>query len=294
MVIEIFEQITASTASRVSYLSQSAEPITLRINSGGGDVFSALSIYNMLKDKNVTTEIVGLCASAATLLMCGAKKVVMCKNSLMMIHEPLAEMKSTFTAGDLSKVKNSLDKVGEMIRQIYVEKTGKSEAEIAELMTAETWYDAEEAVANGFADEIGGAVNIELNGDVIIANNIKMKSGKFDLAKVQKVMKGGISMSGIEGIREAEIKRIAELNGKRGENRIVNALIDVGITTGESAEKVQKYIDAVKGIKTDTAGQLYDLVSDNMNSGGEEILGSANEKVDEIKMRAKAIASFAS
>jgi ATP-dependent Clp protease, protease subunit len=134
--------------------NHTSDKLTVVLNSGGGDVFAGLSIYNALRelDAEVTIRVDGLAASIASIIAMAGDKVIMSPGSLMMIHRP-----SVFAAGnvdDLDKAKDLLLKIEESITPIYTEKTGLSGEKIAEMLEAETWMSAEEAVELGFADEV--------------------------------------------------------------------------------------------------------------------------------------------
>lgn len=129
------------------------KPITVRINSGGGDVFAGCEIYNMLKSYNgdVTIEIHGLCASIASVIAMAGK----CKMS------PLAEIMvhnvSTRAEGDYRDMEHTaevLKKTNKTIANAYMLKTGMKEEEARKLMDKETWFTAEEALELGLVDEI--------------------------------------------------------------------------------------------------------------------------------------------
>lgn len=132
-------------------LKQHTGDITVRINSPGGDVFAGVSIYNALveHDGKVTVKVDALAASAASFVAMAGEEIIMLPGSMMMIHNPW-----TFAMGDkdeLAKVVEMLEKTGDSIAAIYVARTGKSEDEIADLLAAETWMTAQEAVDLGFA-----------------------------------------------------------------------------------------------------------------------------------------------
>lgn len=127
--------------------------ITVRINSPGGDVFAGVAIYNMLNEHEgeVTIKVDGIAASIASLISMAGDKIVMLPGSMMMVHNPW-----TFAAGnaeDLEQVVESLKKCGESMLPIYVARTGLDEEKVKELLKAETWMTAEDAVELGFADE---------------------------------------------------------------------------------------------------------------------------------------------
>ena len=110
----IVGEITQLTAREFVEFLQEAKngEMTLHINSGGGDIFSALAISNLIKNKKVTVKVEGLAASAATLILCGAAKVVSAKNALFMMHLPLVEMDSSYNAEELAKLQRGLERRG--------------------------------------------------------------------------------------------------------------------------------------------------------------------------------------
>ena len=127
--------------------------VTVRVNSPGGDVSAGISIYNMLNEHegNVTIKVDGLAASIASLIAMAGDKIVMLPGSMMMVHNPW-----TFAAGnadDMAQVVEMLEKTGESMIPIYSARTGQSEEKIKELLKAETWLTAQDAVDLGFADE---------------------------------------------------------------------------------------------------------------------------------------------
>lgn len=124
------------------------------INSGGGDVFAGQAIHSMLSRHKAhkTVYVDGLAASIASLIAMAGDTVIMPKNAMMMIHNAW-----TFAIGnkeELRKQADDMEKIDDSIVAAYEAKTGKDADEIRELMKAETWFTAEEAVSEGFADEI--------------------------------------------------------------------------------------------------------------------------------------------
>lgn len=128
--------------------------ITIRLNSGGGDVFEGIEIYNYLKEHpgNVTVEVTGLAASAATFIVAAADEAIMNTGTSFMIHEA-----SSFAWGnkaELKKVLNALETIDDSIIAIYSERTGQTKEQLTDWMAEEKWFTAEEAVKNGFADKV--------------------------------------------------------------------------------------------------------------------------------------------
>ncbi|WP_311590464.1 head maturation protease, ClpP-related [Varibaculum massiliense] len=137
-----------------SELNAGSGPVTIWLNSPGGDVVAAARIYNMLLDYpgKVTVNIDGIAASAASVVAMAASTVAMSPVSMLMIHNP-----ATLAMGDkteLSRALDMLESVKDSIINAYQLKTGLSRAKLSKLMDAETWMDARAAIDLGFADEL--------------------------------------------------------------------------------------------------------------------------------------------
>ena len=129
-------------------------PITIHPNSPGGDCIAASQIYTMLMDYpgDVTIQIDGMAASAASVIAMAGTRVTMSPTSLMMIHNPF-----TMAMGDTEEMRKAiqlLDEVKESIINAYQIKTGLSRARISHLMDGETWMNALKAKEMGFCDEV--------------------------------------------------------------------------------------------------------------------------------------------
>jgi ATP-dependent Clp protease, protease subunit len=148
-----YEAISADTI-RNALKEVNASTIRIKLNSGGGDADQGIEIYNFLKDldKKVIVEVTSLAASAASIIAMGADEIIMRTGSRMMIHEA-----STYAMGtkqDIQKTLNALETYDESIVSIYQQRTGKSKDQISKLLEAETWFTAEKAVKEGFADKV--------------------------------------------------------------------------------------------------------------------------------------------
>ena len=137
-----------------SELNAGSGPVTIWLNSPGGDVVAAARIYNMLLDYpgKVTVNIDGIAASAASVIAMAASTVAMSPVSMLMIHNP-----ATLAMGDkteLSRALDMLESVKDSIINAYQLKTGLSRAKLSKLMDMETWMDATAAIDLGFANEI--------------------------------------------------------------------------------------------------------------------------------------------
>ena len=129
-------------------------PITLSINSPGGDTIAASQIYTMLMEYpyDVTVKITGIAASAASVIAMAGTKVTMSPTSMMMVHNPF-----TVAMGDSAEMRRAsqlLDEVKESIINAYDLKTGMSRTRLSHMMNDETWMNAVKAKELGFCDEI--------------------------------------------------------------------------------------------------------------------------------------------
>lgn len=129
--------------------------IHLRINSPGGSVIEGTAIYNALKRHKggLTVHIDALAASMASVIAMAGDKVYISDNAMIMIHNPWT-MAAGGDANELRKQADLLDKLKNTLVTAYEKKTGLSREELEEMMDKETWLDAVEAVALGFADAI--------------------------------------------------------------------------------------------------------------------------------------------
>ncbi|MED1942129.1 head maturation protease, ClpP-related [Cytobacillus firmus] len=130
------------------------EEIEMDINSGGGSVFDASEIYTALRNhpSKVKGDIVGLAASAASVIAMAADHLRMSPTSQMMIHNA-----SSIAIGDhreMSHTSDFLKNVNQTIANAYRLKSGKDDSELLKMMDAETWMTPQQAKEHGLIDEI--------------------------------------------------------------------------------------------------------------------------------------------
>ncbi|EJM93109.1 protease subunit of ATP-dependent protease [Pseudomonas sp. GM74] len=143
-------------------MDDGVSPVIAAFNSIGGDLFDGLAMHNALSrlGERCTGRIDALAASAASVAVCGAHRVVIASNAMLMIHNPW-----TYAAGDADdfrKVADVLDQTMEAIIAAYKAKAPDiDEDELRRLVANETWLTASEAVALGLADEVGDGVTVK-------------------------------------------------------------------------------------------------------------------------------------
>lgn len=133
-----------------------ARKLNVRINSPGGDVYSAVAMRSMIMNagfESVRVMIEGLCASAATIIATvpGAN-VVIAEGSEYMIHNPWTLAYGN--ASEIEKVADHLHQMEAQFGEMYAARSGQSEEQIRAWMDSEKWFTAKEAVESGFCDEL--------------------------------------------------------------------------------------------------------------------------------------------
>lgn len=162
--------------------------IVVRINSGGGDVFAANAIFTRLKDHaaKITVKIDGWAASAATIIAMAGDTIKIARNGVFMIHDPAMTVWDTFRAEDFEKMADELKVIKQSIVNTYSIKTGMGADDIAALMSEEKWWTGDEAVANGFCDEL---MFEEANTVVENASKIVVNSTPIDISHFKTIPK---------------------------------------------------------------------------------------------------------
>lgn len=138
-------------------LPESVRTIRVHVNSPGGDVVAASHIANTLRDqqfhKGRTVEMLieGAAWSAATIITSAGNPTKIADNAIVMIHDPWTVVVGN--SRDLRKAAEINDKFRDTIVSAYRWKSPLSQDALVEMMAADTWMDADDAIANGFADE---------------------------------------------------------------------------------------------------------------------------------------------
>lgn len=128
--------------------------VNVHINSYGGDVFEGLAIYNVFKqsEKEINCIVDGIAASAASIIFMGGDKRYMPRNTQLMIHN--AQTGVWGFAEDFERAAETLNSIKVSLRASYMDKFEGTEEELIRYLDNETFFNAEDAVGLGFADEI--------------------------------------------------------------------------------------------------------------------------------------------
>lgn len=287
MEINLYGTINEQTVEQFNQsLRGNVGEVVVHINSNGGNIFSALAINSQLKAHNATAIIEGLCASAATLVALGAKKICMAKNALFMIHAPSTLLIDYVNAAALMQMQTTLEKIESSIVAIYQQRVPNFTMPENEL-----WLNGTEAKQMGFVDEILDDVQnvymdaaqkiIGYNGQYFNMGGCKTMPTQDLIADFKKEVKGPFRFTGLENS-----ERIKKLQTLKGDDADINAIIDTAIKYGGSYQEVKNYIEKVK--KPPAAQTLFNqVILDQMTSGAQEVSGSAN--IDEKTLRVNAL-----
>jgi ATP-dependent Clp endopeptidase proteolytic subunit ClpP len=268
------------------------QAIRVRINSPGGSVFAGAAIYNSLRNHPapVAVYVDGLAASAATIVAMAGDEIVLPPNAMMMIHNPWSV--AVGESSDMRKAADVLDKVRDSMLATYRERTGKSDDELREIMDAETWLTAAEAVEMGFADRIDDGAKVEasikdgllaMNGVVFASVGDMLKNGQPVQAATEPVRRGAATSEPAGKTVEEKIMNIDELKAKHAD--LYAQVLAEGQAAGAAAERARmQAIDeiAVVGHEKLVADAKY----------GEQPMAAADLAVAIVKAEKAAGAAF--
>lgn len=159
--------LSAKTFREQMNALKNVDELNIRINSGGGDAFEGVAIYNTIREfkGHKVVHIDGLAASIATVIASAGDVIKMGEGAQYMIH--LAWTMGFGNRNDMAKAVERLDLTDKLIAGIYNKRTGLSEKELLKMMTDETWLSPADALEYGFVDEVVEAPRVaaSLNRD---------------------------------------------------------------------------------------------------------------------------------
>ena len=145
--------VTSNDISKILNENTDVKDIKVEINSAGGSISQAVSIFNQLQSSkaNVTTVATGIAASSGSIIFMAGDSRIVQRGAFVMIHKPMSI--GVNNAEEMREKADLLDRLQESIVDIYEVKTGLGRQEISTLMNKETWLNPEEALDKGFATE---------------------------------------------------------------------------------------------------------------------------------------------
>lgn len=209
-IYDWFEVEATSPKKVIDLINQAKnnEDLEVEINSGGGSVFAGSEIYTTLKSYSgkVTTKVVGLAASAASVIAMAGDKIEISPTGQIMIHNASGGFGGDYR--DMEKGAEILKNVNATISNAYSLKTGLSNEELLEMMNKETWLTPQQALEKKFVDEIMFTNDIKLTASI---NNGMLPQEVINKMKME--LKNKVVPKNIENDIEAEkAKLLMELD----------------------------------------------------------------------------------
>lgn len=170
------------TARRISAALRSIgnEPVTVHLNSPGGDFFEGLAIYNLLRahKKDVTVKVLGVAASAASIIAMAGDRIEVPRAGFLMIHNTWVV--AVGDRNDLRDFADTLDPFDRAMADVYAARSGLDAKAIGKMMDKETWIGGQDAVDQGFADAL-------LPADEAVKKPANPKDAKPSSAALEKI-----------------------------------------------------------------------------------------------------------
>jgi ATP-dependent protease ClpP protease subunit len=195
--------------------------VTVAINSPGGDFFEGLAIYNQLREHpaNVTVNVLGLAASAASVIAMAGDNILIGRAGFLMIHNTwVMAMGDRYALRDVS---DWLEPFDQAAADIYAARTGMDKAQITKMLDRETWIGGKEAVDQGFADDFLPSEQIA-QGERDPQNKAEVAQHKLDVLLAQagvsrserrrlvQSVKGGTQNAAPTGMHDAAVESQVE------------------------------------------------------------------------------------
>lgn len=255
----------------------------ITIDSPGGDVFEGITIFNIIRDfarnnpdVKIMTYVQGMAASMASVIALAAwsvnprNDVIVEDNSIFMIHNAWG-----IVMGDENDMREGAEwfsKVDDMLRAVYVRRSGKSDDEIKVMMDAETWLWGDEIVEAGFADAI---MDMPKNDDgiesVALTKNERLVSAKAAFTKSQELMRS-VSAKRKENGGGKSFKAAAMALGFEGGSPSKNgAAVSADNKKGDGSMKI-----TVDELKKENPEIYAQILEEGKKLGGEEALARAD------------------
>lgn len=270
--------------------------VKVSVNSYGGECDAGILIYNILDDyrkrKNISIDVTidGVAASMGGVIAMVGDKVTMHDNAILMLHKPIGAICGN--SDEMRKQADVLDKYEQRLINIFMSRFKGTEDELKEIISAETWYLADEAKERGFVDEViptplkavasakGIVVNdVEFGRDILdkIKDKIKITESEDD---VKDVLIYDVKLAEF-GISEEDFKALTSVNDLV--DRVVERARE-GFVPEQSFANVKAELEAKKAD--------YKNLSDKFEAVRQEAIENAikngiraNDKFDEGKWR---------
>lgn len=207
------------TAKRISAALRSIgedKDVVVAINSPGGDFFEGAAIYNLLAQHkgHVTVKVVGMAASAASVIAMAGDTIEVSKVGFFMVHNAWACVCGN--RNDLEKAGDTLGKLDASMRELYVSRTGLDAKVVSKMMDSETWLGADEAIEQGFADAVievkqTDPERSDKKAKALARRTIEVALAKAGLSRSER--EEVFQKAGVRDAIEPDVQRDADMEG---------------------------------------------------------------------------------
>lgn len=176
-------------------------PVECQINSGGGDMFEGLAIYNVLREHSqpITMKIMGMAASAASVIAMAGDTVEIGAASFVMIHN--CWVCACGNRHDMNEVAEFLAPFDQAMADVYAQRTGQSGEDCAKWMDAESWMSGSMAIERGFADSLLAADQMKVDEDAKASDKKANEVRALELTLVSSGMTRAQARARIKSIK---------------------------------------------------------------------------------------------
>lgn len=201
------------TAKRISSALRSLGkgPVTVNINSPGGDIFEGFAIYNLLREHpgDVTVKVLGLAASAASIIAMAGDDVQIARSGFFMVHN--CWFVAQGNRHDLREIAGWMEPFDAAMADIYAARTGMDPAEAQKQMDGETWIAGSQAIEQGYADQLLSSDQVGKGETKASASAVRrveaaMRAAGLPRSEAQRLIsefKSSLSDSAGSGVRDA-------------------------------------------------------------------------------------------
>ncbi len=263
--------------------------INININSPGGSIMDGFSIFHAItnSDATVNTHIVGIAASMAGIFALAGDHITITDFGKIMIHDPLISSNGKKIENLTTEQENALEAMRSSLLTILKNRTKLSEKELSDMMEAETWLNAKEALKGGFVDEIVSSKHLdkkkkkrqpvaEITNILQSITNTSKKTNMKELTKYLNLNE--------DATPEAILEAVRKINDKLTESESNLEAKTTELT--EATEKITVHEATIKQFEAKQTEMTEATVNETVDKAKEDGI-IAEDKVEEIKAHYK-------
>ena len=294
--INLFDEIGEDGISGQSFADEiqllnrfGAKVIDVNISSGGGSIMDGFSIFHSITNSEATvnTDIVGVGASMAGIIALAGNHISIVDYGTLMIHDPLISSNGKKIEDLSPEQENALNAMRASLLVILKNRTNKSEKDLSEMMKAETWLNAKEALEGGFVDEIVSSKHKPKDRRkrqpvAEITNILQSITNTSKKTKIKKQTKN-LNLNE-DATPEAILEAVRNINDKLTESETNLEAKTTELT--EATDKITAHESTIKQFEDKQTEMTEASVNETVDKAKEDGI-IAEDKVEEIKAHYK-------